>query len=451
MNTSIQITPLEQQLNATVLLPGSKSITNRALILSACCSGFTILEHVLESEDTQIMLGALRELGVTIDRQENKISSQDNIIISGLGGLITKPNAEIYIGNSGTSVRFLTALLALSGRGEYRLYGKPRMHQRPISGLVDALRFLGANIRYENNNGSPPLFIGCRNKLGKKIIESGKVEIAVSGDVSSQFLSAVLMTAPIASDEIDVEIIVTEKLVSRPYVEMTINIMESFGVKPTINNDFTSFRFHQGEFYHPPGVYRIEPDASAASYFFAAAAICGGTIQIEGLSQKSVQGDIKFVDCLEQMGCTVKFDNEKNTTTVSRSPNKPIKGISVDMNYISDTAQTLGVVALFAEGTTEIKNIEHVRYKETDRIAALATELRRFGATVEEQHDGLKIIPPAEIKPATVETYDDHRMAMSFAAAGLKIDGVVIKNPDCVQKTFPNFFNELKKLLVVSG
>jgi 3-phosphoshikimate 1-carboxyvinyltransferase len=227
---------------------------------------------------------------------------------------------------------------------------------------------------------------------------------------------------------------------------MTIKMMKSFGIEPAVNDDFTLFRFRKGEFYSSPEFYWIEPDASAASYFFAAAAICGGKIQVNGLSQKSVQGDIWFVDCLAKMGCNVQFDNEKNTTTISRSLNKPLKGISVDMNSISDTAQTLGVVALFAEGVTEIKNIEHVRYKETDRIADLATELRKFGATVEEQQDGLKIIPPRQILPATVETYDDHRMAMSFAIAGLKVDGVVINNPECVQKTFPNFFTELEKL-----
>ncbi|MDR2643632.1 MAG: 3-phosphoshikimate 1-carboxyvinyltransferase [Planctomycetaceae bacterium] len=446
MVNSKKITPVRQPLDASIRLPGSKSITNRALLLSACCLGKTVLNNVLESEDTQIMIDALRKLGVSIEYGGNWKSDKYQIIITGCGGKFPVSNVEIYIGNSGTSVRFLTAVLALSGSGEYRLYGKSRMHQRPISDLVDTLQLLGGNIRYENNNGSPPLLIGCRDGLDKKIIESGVIRVSVSGDVSSQFLSALLMSAPIVSCELDFEIVVENELVSRPYVEMTISMLKSFGIEPIVNNEFTLFRFRKGENYCAPEVYCIEPDASAASYFFAAAAVCGGKVQVNGLSRKSVQGDIRFIECLAKMGCTVQFDNDKNTTTVSRSLDKPLEGISVDMNSISDTAQTLGVVALFARGETEIKNIEHVRYKETDRIADLATELRKFDAKVEERRDGLKIIPPHKIQPATVETYDDHRMAMSFSIAGLKVDGVVIKNPECVQKTFPNFFTELEQL-----
>ncbi|MDR1291428.1 MAG: 3-phosphoshikimate 1-carboxyvinyltransferase [Planctomycetaceae bacterium] len=475
-----KIIPVGHQLDAMVLLPGSKSVTNRALLLSACCVGETVLGNVLESEDTRIMIDGLRKLGVSVEYGNNQKADKQQIIVTGLGGKLPVANAEIYIGNSGTSVRFLTALLALSGSGEYRLHGKTRMHQRPISDLVDTLRLLGGNIRYENDNGSPPLLIGCRKELDKKIIESGTIKISVSGDVSSQFLSAILMTIPIISSESDVVVEVTGNLVSRPYVGMTVNMIKSFGVNPiygeavlkteklntaaqqrgavvqgrslppipapVYGEDFKLFRFRKGEFYSSPQFYWIEPDASAASYFFAAAAICGGKVQVNGLSQKSMQGDIKFVNCLEQMGCDVVFDNDQNTTTVSRPLNKPLQGISVDMNSISDTAQTLGVVALFANGTTEIKNIEHARYKETDRIADLATELRKFGATIDEQRDGLKITPPKKLQPATIETYDDHRMAMSFSIAGLKVDGVIIKNPDCVQKTFPNFFEELQKL-----
>ncbi|MDR1054051.1 MAG: 3-phosphoshikimate 1-carboxyvinyltransferase [Planctomycetaceae bacterium] len=441
-----KIIPMGHQLDAMVLLPGSKSVTNRALLLSACCVGETVLGNVLESEDTQIMIDGLRKLGVSVEYGDNLAAEKRQMMVTGLGGKLPVANAEIYIGNSGTSVRFLTALLALSGSGEYRLHGKTRMHQRPISDLVDTLRLLGGNIRYENSNGSPPLLIGCRNELDKKVIESGTIKISVSGDVSSQFLSAILMTIPVISSEGDVEVEVVGELVSRPYVGMTVNMMKSFGVNPIYGEDFKLFRFCKGGFYSSPQFYWIEPDASAASYFFAAAAICGGKIQVNGLSQKSMQGDIKFVDCLEKMGCEAHFDNDQNTTTVSRPLDKPLQGISVDMNSISDTAQTLGVVALFANGTTEIKNIEHARYKETDRIADLATELRKFGATIDEQRDGLKITPPKKLQPATIETYDDHRMAMSFSIAGLKVDGVIIKNPDCVKKTFPNFFDELQKL-----
>ncbi|MDR2169948.1 MAG: 3-phosphoshikimate 1-carboxyvinyltransferase [Planctomycetaceae bacterium] len=445
-----RIIPVVGCLDASVLLPGSKSITNRALALSAFCNGRTILRHALESEDTQIMIDALRQLGISIDygddlESDKYKSDKYQIIVVGLGGKFPKPSAEIYVGNSGTSARFLTAALALSSSGDYRMYGKPRMHRRPIIDLVDPLRLLGGNIRYENSDNSLPLIIGRRGELCKSVIESGVIRLSVSGDISSQFLSAILMAAPLASDSMDVEVRVTGKLVSLPYVKMTINMMESFGIYPVVNSDFTSFKFCCNEFYCSPEVYWVEPDASAASYFFAAAAICGGAVKVEGLSQESIQGDIKFVECLAKMGCDVKFDNIKNTTTVSRPKNKPLNGIVVDMNSISDTAQTLSVVALFAKGETVIKNIEHVRYKETDRISDLATELRKFGAKIEEQSDGLKIIPPEKIKPATVATYDDHRMAMSFAIAGLKVDGVIIENPDCVQKTFPNFFTELQK------
>jgi 3-phosphoshikimate 1-carboxyvinyltransferase len=441
-----KIIPFCKPIDSDVFLPGSKSITNRALVLASCCLGKTVLDNVLESEDTQIMLDALRQLGVLIECGVNLSSGTYQTIITGIGGNFTVAKADIYIGNSGTSVRFLTALLALSGSGEYRLHGKARMHQRPISDLVEVLRLLGGDIHYENNNNSPPLLIGRRGVLDKSIIESGTIRVSVSGGVSSQFLSALLMSVPMVSKEADVEILVEGELVSRPYVLMTIRMMESFGIVAVVNTDFTSFKFRKGEIYCVPEVYCIEPDASAASYFFAAAAVCGGKVQVNGLSQKSMQGDIRFIDCLAKMGCEVQFDNDKNTTTVSRDLNKPLKGISIDMNSISDTAQTLGVVSLFADGVTEIKNIEHVRYKETDRIADLATELRKFGATVEEQKDGLRIIPPTKIIPANIETYDDHRMAMSFAIAGLKVEGVVIKNPECVQNTFPNFFTKLEQL-----
>jgi 3-phosphoshikimate 1-carboxyvinyltransferase len=446
MIVSEKIIPVSGRLSAEVLLPGSKSITNRVLILSACCSGRTLLDNVLESEDTQIMIDGLRKLGVPIEHLLNRDSGNYQMAVIGLGGKFPVPDAEIYIGNSGTSVRFLTALLALSGSGEYRLHGKSRMHKRPISDLVDALRLLGGNIRYENNNGSLPLIIGRYNGLDAGLIKSGVVRVSVSGGVSSQFLSGLLMAIPVLSGEVDFEIVVEGELVSRPYVEMTIGMMRSFGVGVIVGGGFDLFRFRGGEIYSTPEFYCVEPDASAASYFFAAAAVCGGSVQVKGLSRKSVQGDIRFVDCLAQMGCEVQFDEEKNTTTVTRPLGKSLCGISVDMNSISDTAQTLGVVALFAEGETEIRNIEHVRYKETDRIADLATELRKFGAAVEERRDGLRIIPPSKIVPATVDTYDDHRMAMSFAVAGLKVDGVVINNPECVQKTFPNFFKKLQQI-----
>ncbi|MDR1923316.1 MAG: 3-phosphoshikimate 1-carboxyvinyltransferase [Planctomycetaceae bacterium] len=453
------------ELDAAVFLPGSKSITNRAFVLAACCDGVTILERALESDDTRIMLEAVRGLGLVVEEIAPKTSGMTQMKVTGHGGSFPVSRGDIYVGNSGTSVRFLTALLALSDSGEYRLHGKPRMHERPIGDLVDALRVLGGNICYENAEGFLPLKI-CRKQERVKKPDSGlesglesdsgsgsdldseTISVSVSCNVSSQFLSGLLMAAPIAARDSEVQIKVVGGMVSRPYIEMTLGMMRAFGVVPVVDDGFALFKFSRGEFYRSPDIYRIEPDASAASYFFAAAAICGGTVRVHGLSQNSIQGDIQFVKCLEKMGCTVQFDNDKNITTVSRSPNKPLVGISVDMNSISDTAQTLGVVSLFAAGVTEIKNIGHVRYKETDRIADLATELRRFGAIVDEQQDGIKITPPTKdkLKPATVETYDDHRMAMSFAIAGLKLEGVIINDPDCVKKTFPDFFKELEKL-----
>jgi 3-phosphoshikimate 1-carboxyvinyltransferase len=263
--------------------------------------------------------------------------------------------------------------------------------------------------------------------------------------VSSQFLSALLLSAPLATAEHGVEIQLAGELVSKPYITMTLKMLQAFGAEAQTGGNFSSFRFAKNTEYRTPQTYRIEPDASAASYFFAAAAIVGGKVTVQGLSRDSLQGDIEFVNALEKMGCNVSWN--ANSISVERPPNKPLHGTTIDMNEFSDTVQTLAVVALFADGATEITNVEHNRFKETDRIADLATELRRFNAAVEERRDGLKIVPPQHLTAATIETYDDHRMAMSFAVAGLRIPNVVIKNPDCVQKTFPNFFEELSKIV----
>jgi 3-phosphoshikimate 1-carboxyvinyltransferase len=416
---SITIQPLTKPLNAVAVPPGSKSITNRALILAAISGGTTVLNNVLDAEDTQVMSAALQQIGVA--RSE------------GTGTDIT----EIYVGNSGTTARFLTAMLAFTP-GKYRLYGKPRMHERPIRDLVDALKHWNANIEYENNNGCPPLIVNS----GQQAAENEDPLItSVTGNVSSQFLSALLLSAPLAAQNCQrqgAEIRLTGELVSKPYIEMTLAMMKSFGVEPVVTDNFSSFRFPKGTTYRPPKVYDIEPDASAASYFFAAAAVAGGSIIVNGLSKNSLQGDVAFVNALERMGCAVEW--KTTSITVKRSPEQKLRGITVDMNSYSDTVQTLAAVALFADGATEIMNVEHIRFKETDRIAAVAAELRKFGAAVEERRDGLRITPPKQLQPASVATYDDHRMAMSFAVAGLKITGVVIQDPDCVQKTFPNFF-----------
>jgi 3-phosphoshikimate 1-carboxyvinyltransferase len=411
-------------------------MTNRALILAALSDGSTLLENILDSEDTQVMYEALRQLGLETFHD----SAACRMKIVGKHGVFPHRNAEIYVGNSGTTARFLTAMLAFSD-GNYQIHGKPRMYERPIRDLVDALKLLGAEIQYENKDGFPPLMI---HGIGNRSHQPGTKTATVSGSVSSQFLSALLMTAPSAAQSGTVEVRVSGHLVSKPYIEMTLNMIKSFGVQTQIVGDFEAFRFAEKAAYQTPETYRIEPDASAASYFFAAAAVCGGSVTVPGLSRQSLQGDVAFVDCLEKMGCGVQW--KADSITVSRSVEKPLHGISVDMNSMSDTAQTLAAVALFAESPTEIRNIEHVRFKETDRIADLATELRRFGAMVEERQDGLRIIPPQKLIPATVETYDDHRMAMSFAVTGLRLPGVVIRDPECTRKTFPDFFNVLTGL-----
>jgi 3-phosphoshikimate 1-carboxyvinyltransferase len=434
MPSTKQITP-RGVLNSVAVPPGSKSITNRALILAAMSEGTTALTGALDSEDTQIMFDALSQLGLPAsqDKTENRME------IAGQSGTFPNMESEIYVGNSGTSARFLTAMLAFSG-GDYRIYGKPRMHQRPIRDLVDALNALGSDVRYEENDGFPPLRVGRLPQAARINTKSA----TVSGSVSSQFLSALLLAAPLATASDLIKIDVTGNLVSKPYIKMTLQMMQSFGVQTEIISDFKSFQFQAGSKYRTPGTYQIEPDASAASYFFAAAAVCGGSVAVPGLSKQSLQGDVAFADCLEKMNCNVTYHTD--SITVSRPIEKPLRGITVDMNSMSDTAQTLAVVALFAEGATEITNIEHVRFKETDRIADLATELRRFGAVVEERRDGLRIIPPKELTPATVETYDDHRMAMSFSVAGLRLPGVVIQDPECTRKTFPHFFEVLEQL-----
>jgi len=443
-------------LDAVVTPPGSKSITNRALILAALAKGKTILLGALASDDTNVMFDGLTQLGLSIDWN----TEQCRIDVHGQGGRFPNRQANIYVGNSGTTARFLTAMLAFAD-GEYRIHGKPRMHQRPIRDLVDALNTLGGNVDYEDAEGFPPVV--CKpadgKRDGRRLTTDGSRHkrcgstsavccppsaVFISGLVSSQFLTALLLASPLAAGQSAVEIRVSSELVSKPYIEMTLRMMQSFGIAVETDDSFRSFRIERGTMYQSPGMYVIEPDASAASYFFAAAAICGGSVTVQGLSKNSLQGDVAFAECLEKMNCDVTWN--ENSITVYRPRERPLRGITVDMNSISDTAQTLSVVALFAEGTTEIRNIEHVRFKETDRIADLATELRRFGATVEEYRDGLRMTPPEALIPATVRTYDDHRMAMSFAVAGLRLPGVVICDPDCTQKTFPHFFEMLERL-----
>jgi len=410
--------------------PGSKSITNRALICAAMACGTSKLTGVLDSEDTTVMVNAWRQLGLQVDwRRETT-----ELTITGCGGIFPKNQGDFFIANSGTTVRFLTAALA-TGNGTFKLHGVPRMHQRPIEDLLNGLRQLGANVKSVNEEmpNCPPVQLNASGLRGGRSI--------IAGNVSSQFLSGMMMAAPYAQST--VEIAINGDLVSKPYVDMTAAVMKSFGV--TVKEQFDNSNVSTGYMIEAPTTYvsttySIEPDASAASYFFAAAAITGGKARVLGLSRDALQGDIGFVDVLRQMGCNVAFGPD--WVEVSGMAKK---GIEIDMNPISDTVQTLAAVALFADSPTTIRGVEHNRHKETDRIRDLATELRRLGAKVDEFQDGLKITPQ-KLNGAEIRTYHDHRMAMSMAIVGLRQPGVWILDPKCTEKTYPNFFADLAKI-----
>ncbi len=421
---------------ASIRPPGSKSLTNRALICAALAAGTSRLTGALDSEDTRVMIEALRAIGIDVQVQEHgKL-----LLVPGCGGKrpqVATQVEELFVANSGTTMRFLTAMLAALG-GEYRLDGVARMRERPIGDLMQALQTLGADLRGELRPDCPPLRIRSSGLRGGRAV--------VRGEISSQFLSGLLMAAPYARQ--DVVIAVDGPLVSQPYVEMTLQVMESFGVhvaRPATTPDggpawqFTvaAPQRYQGR------EYAIEPDASAASYFWAAAAITGGRVCVEGLTFAALQGDVAFCRCLEQMGCLVEEMGGGEAAGLEVT-GRPLHGIDVDMNGISDTVQTLAAVALFAEGPTRVRGVAHIRHKETDRIGDLARELRKLGATVEEHPDGLTIVP-GKLRAAEIDTYNDHRMAMSLALVGLKQPGVVIRDPQCVDKTYPEFFADLAR------
>lgn len=436
--SSLPIKPITHPLNAIVRVPGSKSLTNRALLIAALARGTTRITNALFSDDSKYFAEALQTLGFDLQLDE----ANHEMTVTGLGGKIPARKAELFIGNAGTAARFLSAFLTL-GHGEYILDGEPRMRERPIGDLIDALHQLGVKIsplsRRERAEGEGEIHSICPPvEIFAKGLPGGKTKIA--GNISSQFLSALLMVAPYAHAPIEVEL--TTDLNSQPYVDMTIAIMREFGVEIE-RQGYERFNIHP-KFYSPLSTFQIESDASAASYFFAAPAICGGTVKVENMSHRSVQGDIGFLDALVKMGCTVtETDNCLLVTGTTE-----LHGIDIDMRDIPDTAQTLAAVAPFAASPTRIRGIASARVKETDRVHATCTELARLGVSVEEHEDGMTIYPCQAFKPADIQTYNDHRMAMAFSLIGLRADGVTIENPACVSKTFPNYFEVLETLRV---
>jgi 3-phosphoshikimate 1-carboxyvinyltransferase len=409
----------------TITLPGSKSISNRILLLSALARGTTEIRDVLLSDDTERMTDGLRTLGVGIEKMDTHVFS-----VQGCAGHFPVKQAELFLGNAGTAFRPLTAALALSG-GNYILSGTPRMHERPIGDLVDALRELGADIEFMDNEGFPPLEIHPA-KL------SAASRVSVRCDVSSQFLTALLMALPLLDRDIAVDVV--GEIISKPYIEITLAMMARFGV--VVRRDgWRTFTVDAGSRYVSPGVIYVEGDASSASYFLAAGALGGGPLRIEGVGSGSIQGDVRFADALALMGAQIEMG--MNWMEARGSKSGRLEAIDLDCNHIPDAAMTLAVCSLFAEGTTTLRNIASWRVKETDRIAAMATELRKVGATVEEGEDYLRITPPLHIKHAAIDTYDDHRMAMCFSLAAFGAEGIRINDHRCVAKTFPNYFTLL--------
>jgi 3-phosphoshikimate 1-carboxyvinyltransferase len=415
------------QVRGIVRLPGSKSISNRILLLAALSKGTTQIHDLLASDDTMVMLGALQKLGVHWTQE----GETHNYTVVGANGVFPQHHADLFMGNAGTAIRPLVAALAVLG-GDYTLHGVSRMHERPIADLVDALNAVGAQIDYTGNPGFPPLHI----KRGHIHAQ----QMQVKGNVSSQFLTALLMAAPLMAHHQDVVIEVIGDLISKPYIEITLNLMQRFGVE-VVRDAWQRFTIKAGQHYVSPGLIFVEGDASSASYFLAAGAIAGGPIRVEGVGKKSIQGDVRFAQALEKMGATITMGDN----WIEAQSDGALHAIDMDFNHIPDAAMTIAIAALYANGTTVLRNIESWRVKETDRIVAMATELRKLGAIVEEGQDYLKVTPPSCIQAATIDTYDDHRMAMCFSLATL--DGIArrgaamrINDPKCVAKTFPDFF-----------
>ncbi len=416
-------------LAGAIRLPGSKSISNRVLLLAAFARGDTLVRDVLDSDDTGHMLEALAKLGVSCALVEGR-----DYRVTGVGGPFPEKSADLFLGNAGTAVRPLTAALAFAG-GRYRVSGVPRMHERPIRDLVDALRAIGADIAYLGAEGYPPIEI-------RPGAIARPVSARVRGDVSSQYVTALLMALPLVGGG---EIAVEGDLVSKPYVEMTLNLMTRFGAAAT-RDAWSSFTV--ADAYRSPGEIHVEGDASAASYFLAAGVISGitsgGRVRVEGVGRESIQGDVRFTEVLEAMGAAVRLGDDWIEASAPRGAG--LRAIDADLNHIPDAAMTAAVLALFARGRSVLRNIGNWRVKETDRLAAMATELRKLGATVDEGADSLAVTPPAAFRAATIDTYGDHRMAMCFSLAALGGVAVRINDPGCVRKTFPAYFDEFRRL-----
>jgi 3-phosphoshikimate 1-carboxyvinyltransferase len=424
--------PPARSAKGAVRLPGSKSITLRALLLAGLARGDTTLEGVLESEDSTVMLDALRALGV-----EWRKTGDDTIHVRGAGGPFPVKRANIFVGNSGVSTRSLVAALAFSG-GHYDVDGVPRMRERPIQDLVDGLRQVNADIRYAGTDGFPPLHVA-----------PSRIDVArpiqIRGDVSSQFLTGILQALPLTGERAIVRVV--GNLISAPYIEITLNLMRRFGIDAA-RDGWSEFRLPGGAGYASPGRYRIEGDASGASYFLAAGAIAGSRnagdarVRVNGVGATSIQGDVKFADALARIGATIVAGDDY----IEATAHGPLRGVDFDCIEIPDAAMTLAVVALFADAPTTLRGIGSWRVKETDRIAAMATELRKVGAQVDEGPDWLRIGPPAQLRGAAIDTYDDHRMAMCFSLVSLGGVPVRINDPDCVRKTYPNYFDEFARI-----
>ena len=425
-DVEIEIAPLIAPLDARVVVPGSKSITNRALVLATLAQGRSVLESVLLSDDTRYMSEALRVMGFSVEIDE----AARRITVSGRGGTIPSHGAEIFVGGAGTVMRFLAAMVTL-GEGRFRIDGNQRMRQRPIGPQLDAMQRLGASVYSERDNNCPPVIVDA----SRTRFEGGHTSI--DARVSSQFVSAILMPAPIWKAGLKLQVIGDT---ARPFIDMTLRLMETWGAHSSVDGD--TILVPGGQWYRAQR-FVVEPDASSASYFAAAAALFGGTVRIEGLTSNSVQGDIAFLGVLQLMGARVAWHSDHVEVTGTGK----LAGVDVAMNSMPDMVATLAAIAPFASSPTTIRNVEFIRHHESDRIRALSTELRRLGATVVEKADGLEIAP-STMHPATIETYDDHRIAMSFAVAGLKLGGVKIKDPGCVAKTFPDFFERLAALRI---